>query len=60
MERLRKDESQREAAAAFLVRPENNWHFPMDNVLKLGCTPELPRDLLKILKPRPHPRWTKA
>lgn len=60
MERLRKDESQREAAAAFLVRLENNWHFPLNDVLKRGCTPGLPRDLLKILKPRPHPRWIKA
>ena len=60
MERLRKGESQREAAAAFLVRLENNWHFPLNDVLKCGCTPELPRDLLKILEPRPHPRWIKA
>lgn len=60
MERLRKDESHREAAAAFLVRLENNWHFPLNDVLKRGCTPGLPRDLLKILKPRPHPRWIKA
>lgn len=60
MERLRKDESQREAAAAFLVRLENNGHFPLNDVLKRGCTPGLPRDLLKILKPRPHPRWIKA
>lgn len=59
-DRLRKDRGQREAAAALLVKLENNWHFPQDNVLKLGCTLELPGDLLKILKPRPHPRLLKA